>query len=146
MFSVTSNPRLPRNNVGAGGCFCIRRIFWALFVRLDGVVPAALTDSETVPFSPSSDFFEGRPAKLFPANTWLSQAIGSCFKHIPSFMRRFRPSSCPSDSVIAVIFASGVAKSTYANLSVFRKIYAMLPTLLTPSFHPCQAAEEYLFA
>ena len=72
--SVVSNPRLPRNNVCAGGCFCARNIFCAVLDKfLPSAVVAFLTDfSPWPPLGPSEGSvlaLAGRPVKSSPVHT-----------------------------------------------------------------------------
>ena len=61
---VVSNPRLPKNNVGAGGCFCERSIFCAVLLNPDGLA----WDCESAVGKSPVDCAEvdGRPVKSSP--------------------------------------------------------------------------------
>jgi len=88
----------------------VRKIFWAVFE----CVLCARTGSLIVMSAPAA---AGRPAKSSPRIwTELMETLRTKETSSPSFMSNFRPTRGCSDKAIAAVFASGVAKSTYANL------------------------------
>ncbi len=124
-LSVVSNPRLPKKSVGPGGCFCTRRIFCPVFE-----MPAIAGVPASAPSAPGAATGAGRPLKSSPANSRMKHEHSVMRMdprgNIPSVMSRRRPSRLFSDIVIATVFASGVAKSTYAKLEVGRKYIGSL--------------------
>ena len=69
----------------------------------------------------------GLPSKLSPIIIfkWISQTSKNGYEYVcgPSLISNLRPVRGLSDRAMANVFASGVAKSTYANLtSTIRKI------------------------
>lgn len=110
--SVVSKPRFPRNNVGAGGCFCTRKIFCWVFVKLPVNLP--VTGSLELSDVPSPPLGVGRPAKsppMYPQCKLNVRREGRS-SYVPSLISKLRPWSSRSERAIAVTFASDVAKST----------------------------------
>lgn len=64
---------------------------------------------------PSSVF--GWPVKSLPGSLYWGRKDKKRMEYVPPLIRSFLPASGCSERAIASVLASGVAKSTYANLN-----------------------------
>jgi hypothetical protein len=105
--------------VGPAGCFCARKIFWAV-LDVPDLFFIAESASAVGASNGSVALGVGRPVKSVPKmgsqRSLEAELISTMNARLPSLISNFRPSRSFSEYVMALFLASGVAKSTYANL------------------------------